>query len=54
MQINSEYKNFCILKLSKNLFLIGDDNGTIIQYRTENNKLIKESYKNESHESIVC
>ena len=50
-QINSDCLNKCILKLSNNLFLIGDENGTITQYKIENKKLIKESYKNKSHEN---
>ena len=45
-EINSDYSNYCILKLSNNLFLIGDRNGTITQYKIENKKLIKESFKN--------
>ena len=40
-------------KLSYNLFLIGDKNGTITQYKIENNKLIKESFKIKSHEKII-
>ena len=51
-EINSDTYNYCILKLSNNLFLTGDLNGTITQYKIENKKLIKESYKNKSHESI--
>ena len=43
--------NNCILKLSNNLFLTGDGNGTITQYKIENKKLFKESYKNKSHEN---
>ena len=49
-EINCDYCNYSILKLSNNLFLIGDENGTITQYKIENKKLIKESYKNKSHE----
>ena len=49
-EINSDY--CCsILKLSNNLFLTGDENGTITQYKIENKKLFKESYKNKSHEN---
>ena len=48
-EINSDFRNECILKLSNNLFLIGDSNGTITQYKIENKKLIKESFKNKSH-----
>ena len=39
-EINSDCLNYCILKLSNNLFLIGDSNGTITQYKIENKKLI--------------
>ena len=52
-EINSDCLNHCILKLSNNLFLIGDDNGTITQYKIENKKLIKESFKNKSHENGI-
>ena len=52
-EINSDYCNNCILKLSNNLFLIGDVNGTITQYKIENKKLFKESYKNKSHEKWI-
>ena len=52
-EINSICCNYCILKLSNNLFLTGDKNGTITQYKIENKKLIKESYKNESHENMI-
>ena len=52
-EINSDYCNNCILKLSNNLFLIGDSNGTITQYRIENKKLIKESFKTKSHEKSI-
>ena len=51
-EINSDYKNNCILKLSNNLFLIGDKNGIITQYRIENKKIIKESLK-KSHENYI-
>ena len=51
-EINSDCRNECILKLSNNLFLIGDYNGTIIQYKIENKKLIKESFK-KSHENGI-
>ena len=49
-EINCDYRNDCILKLSNNLILIGDSNGTITQYRIEKKRLIKESFKNKSHE----
>ena len=52
-EINSDCCNYCILKLSNNLFLTGDENGTISQYKIENKKLIKESYKNKSHENWI-
>ena len=51
-EINSDCLNHCILKLSNNLFLIGDKNGTITQYKIENKKLIKESIK-KSHENGI-
>ena len=41
------------LKLSNKLFLTGDNKGTITQYKIENNKIIKDSYKNKSHENII-
>ena len=52
-EINSDCCNFCILKLSNNLFLIGDKNGTISQYKIENKKIIKESSKIKSHENEI-
>ena len=52
-KINSDCRNKCILKLSNNLFLIGDENGTITQYKIENKKLIKKSFKNKSHENAI-
>ena len=51
-EINTDYRNDCILKLSNNLFLIGDENGTITQYKIGNKKIIKESFKLKSHEWI--
>ena len=42
-----------MLKISNNLFLSGDKKGTITQYRIENKKLIKQSWKNKSHEGFV-
>ena len=50
-EINSDYYNRSILKLSNKLFLTGDENGTITQFKIENKKLLKESYKNKSHEN---
>ena len=52
-KINSDCLNDCILKLSNNLFLIGDKNGTITQYKIENKKIIKESSKTKSHKNII-
>ena len=52
-EINSDCLNQCILKLSNNLFLIGDDKGTISQYKIENKRIIKESYKIKSHENYI-
>ena len=52
-EINSDCRNNCILKLSNNLFLIGDVNGKITQYKIENKKLNKESIKNNSHENSI-
>ena len=49
-KFNSNDYSKCILKLSNNLFLIGDTNGTITQYRIKNKQIIKESYKNKSHD----
>ena len=45
--------NLCILKLSNNLFLIGDSNGTISQFKIINKKIIKESFKIKSHEKDI-
>ena len=47
--INYDYCNRCILKLSNTLFLTGDEKGTITQYKIENKKIIKESFKLKSH-----
>ena len=52
-EINTDYLNYCILKLSNNLFLIGDINGTIGQFKIINKKIIKESIKNKSHEKEI-
>ena len=41
-EINTDFYNCSILKLSNNLFLVGNENGTIIQYKIENKKIIKE------------
>ena len=45
-EINSDCRNHCILKLSNNLFLIGDVKGTISQFKIIDKKIIIESYKN--------
>ena len=52
-EINCDYCNYSILKLSNNLFLTGGSNGIITQYKIENKKLFKESYKNKSHENYI-
>ena len=52
-EINTDYCNYCILKLSNNLFLIGDKKGTISQFKIENKQLIKESFKNNSHKDAI-
>ena len=52
-EINSDNSCECILKLSNNLFLTGDESGTIIKYRSENKKLIKDSLKNNSYEESI-
>ena len=41
--------NLCIIKLSSDLFLIGDYNGTLNQYRIKKKKIIKESSKHNVH-----
>ena len=52
-EINSYNCNICILKLLNNLLLIGDEIGSISQYKIENKKLIKESSKNKSHKNKI-
>ena len=37
-EINTNFYNCSILKLSNNLFLVGDENGNITQYKIENKK----------------
>ena len=37
-EIDTDNRNCCILKISNNLFLIGDEKGTITQYKIENKK----------------
>ena len=52
-EIDSDCCNYCILKLSNNLFLIGDENGTISQFKIINKKINKESFKIKSHENQI-
>ena len=52
-EIYYDYSNCSILKLSNKIFLTGDEKGTITQYKIENNKIIKDSYKNKSHENYI-
>ena len=52
-EINCETYNYCILKLSDNLFLTGDVNGNINQYKIEKKQLIKESSKYKSHTNKI-
>ena len=52
-EIYSDYCNFCILKLSNDSFLIGDEKGIITQYKNKNKKLIKESQKKNSHKERI-
>ena len=51
-EINSDNYNYCILKLSDNLFLIGDEKGNISQYKINNSKINKESLK-KAHENEI-
>ena len=52
-EINTNFYNCSILKLSNNLFLVGDENGNITQYKIENKKIIKESSKLKSHDKWI-
>ena len=52
-EIDCDNKNFCVLKLTQNLFLTGDEKGTITQYKIKNKKIIKESYKNNCQEHHI-
>ena len=52
-KIFSEHRNNCILKLTNFLFLIGDENGNITQYKIENKKIFKESTKINSHKNEI-
>ena len=52
-EINTDYVNNCILKLSNKAFLIGDEKGTITQYEIDNKKLIKVSFKSYSHRNKI-
>ena len=45
--------NDCILKLSNDLFLTGDENGTIKQFKVKNKQLIKESCIEEAHDNSI-
>ena len=44
---------YSILKLNYNLFLVGDESGSITQYKINDKKIIKESMKNEIHEKWI-
>ena len=52
-EINTNFYNCSILKLSNNLFLVGDENGNITQYKIENKKIIKESSKLKLHDKWI-
>ena len=52
-EIDYDYRNCSILKLSNELFLTGDEKGTITQYKIENKKIIKDSNK-KAHENWIC
>ena len=52
-EFDCDNNNFCILKLSKDLFLTGDKKGTITQYMIKNNKINKESSKINCHENKI-
>ena len=51
-EIDYDCSNRSILKLSDKLFLTEDYNGIITQYKIENKKIIKDSYK-KSHENRI-
>ena len=51
-EINSDYYNCSILKLSNNLFLMGNENGIISQCRIKNKEIIIESLKKSSENEI--
>ena len=51
-EIKSE-RNDCVLKLSNDLFLTGDENGTIKQFRVKNKQFIKESSFEEAHDNSI-
>ena len=51
--MNTNFYNCSILKLSNNLFLVGDENGNITQYKIENKKIIKESSKLKLHDKWI-
>ena len=52
-EIITENFNYCALKLSNEFFLIGDSNGTITQFKIENKKIVKNSWKNKSHNNRI-
>ena len=52
-EIITENFNYCTLKLSNEFFLIGDSNGTITQFKIENKKIVKNSWKNKSHNNRI-
>ena len=52
-EFNTDCRNGCILKLTNDLFLIGDVNGTIRQFKIESKKINLISYKTKSHEKWI-
>ena len=52
-EIICDIRIFCILKLSSNLILTGDEKGTINKYKIENKKIIKELSKYETKEKFL-
>ena len=51
-EINSN-RNDSIIKISHDLFLIGEENGTISQFRVKNKQINKESYIKEAHDNSI-
>ena len=51
-KINSN-RNDSIIKISHDLFLIGEENGTISQFRVKNKQINKESYIKEAHDNSI-